>query len=162
MNDSMKTCTKCGETKVIEEFNYRSGLTKSGARRRHSWCKQCVNRNVTKWQSKNPERVNARRRKYYAKNADRVSVRQKKWKDDNRFAVALIQTRTDAKRHGYAPCTATAKDLEAAFTGECLACGRTEADCGGGIVLDHSHETGIFRGWICRGCNKREALAVMP
>lgn len=37
--------------------------------------------------------------------------------------------------------------------GRCAICGRTE---GPALVLDHDHQTGLARGWLCRSCNTRE------
>lgn len=38
--------------------------------------------------------------------------------------------------------------------------------CGGGSsgreVLDHDHRTGLVRGWLCRGCNRKEGSADDP
>ena len=35
--------------------------------------------------------------------------------------------------------------------GRCFACNRETDD----LVLDHCHSTNAFRGWACRGCNRR-------
>ena len=36
--------------------------------------------------------------------------------------------------------------------GRCGICG----PCWGDLVLDHDHETGLVRGYLCRGCNAKE------
>ncbi len=43
------------------------------------------------------------------------------------------------------------KIMEEWQNGRCAACG-IYAD----LVLDHDHETGLVRGWLCRSCNVRE------
>ena len=35
--------------------------------------------------------------------------------------------------------------------GRCFACGKETED----LVLDHDHDTNAFRGWACKGCNRR-------
>ena len=40
-------------------------------------------------------------------------------------------------------------NVEAAYSDVCDLCGRS----GRRMVLDHCHETGRFRGWICHKCN---------
>ncbi|MET9347693.1 endonuclease domain-containing protein [Streptomyces termitum] len=48
--------------------------------------------------------------------------------------------------------------LKAWQAGRCAVCGET----GRRLVLDHDHETGLVRGWLCVSCNTREGLAVGP
>ena len=48
---------------------------------------------------------------------------------------------------------ATVKELEIAYTGKCHLCGAPELECIGRLHMDHCHETGKFRGWLCRNCN---------
>jgi hypothetical protein len=54
-----KRCTKCGQTKVWDEFfdDKRMSLGKS------SWCKQCAARNASDWEGKHPVYRRDRRRK---------------------------------------------------------------------------------------------------
>ncbi|MFI2736620.1 endonuclease domain-containing protein [Streptomyces sp. NPDC018711] len=42
--------------------------------------------------------------------------------------------------------------------GRCAVCGQN----GRRLVLDHDHETGLVRGWLCSSCNTREGAAVGP
>jgi len=39
--------------------------------------------------------------------------------------------------------------------GRCAICGRRT----GRLIEDHDHETGLFRGWLCRACNTCEGYA---
>ncbi len=71
----------------------------------------------------------------------------------NRFKASLTQSRSKAKRYGYVPCDATAEELVAAFAGKCHICGVPEAECNQKLHMDHCHETGKFRGWLCYHCN---------
>ena len=69
-------------------------------------------------------------------------------------------SRSMAKSHGYLPCSATAAELETAFVGKCHSCGLAEKDHRKKLCIDHNHETGEFRGWLCDECNKADVLAV--
>ena len=58
--ESVKTCTKCGETKQASEF--RPGRCRDGL---SSWCSACHNAATRAWRERNPEYVaayNERRR----------------------------------------------------------------------------------------------------
>lgn len=127
-----KTCTKCGETKSVSEF-YRAKAKKDGY---HSSCKSCANAFFRKHRS-----------------TKEYSDKRKKWRKGNRFQYALTHSKAMAKKRGYLPCNATAEELEAAFTGKCDLCGCPEVECNVKLHLDHVHETGEFRGFLCARCN---------
>lgn len=62
----MKTCTKCGETKHVNEFckdaRQRSGL--------HPSCKDCRSIVIAKWQKANPLKANAKSAKWREANPE--------------------------------------------------------------------------------------------
>jgi hypothetical protein len=56
-----------------------------------------------------------------------------------------------ARKNGYAQCPAKAKDVLELYTGNCFICKDPYALKE--LVIDHNHETGDFRGWLCASCN---------
>lgn len=62
-------------------------------------------------------------------------------------------SRSHAKRDGFAACAATAEYLVTTLADKCQMCGVPEAELLKSLCLDHDHETGAFRGWLCHGCN---------
>ncbi len=128
----MKRCTKCGEIKAVSEF-HRCFSKKDG---RHTHCKTCC-KAYAKVMRRDPE--------YY--------VKRKEWKRKNRFAYSLTASRNMAKKRGYQPCNATKEEIEAVFTGRCDICDVPEVECIKKLSLDHCHETGDLRGWLCQCCN---------
>lgn len=72
---------------------------------------------------------------------------------EGRFKAALATGRASAQRNDYKPCNATLEQLAEAFDGHCAICGIAEADCSRRLCMDHCHETGDFRGWLCDRCN---------
>ena len=58
----MKTCTKCGELKRLEEFS-RDRSTKDG---RCSWCKDCERASGRAYRAQNRERIRAEYRERHA------------------------------------------------------------------------------------------------
>ena len=65
----------------------------------------------------------------------------------------MISAQKGAKLRDYAPCNATIEELATSFTGKCHSCGVPEAECSKRLSMDHCHETGAFRGWLCGNCN---------
>ena len=135
----MKKCTKCGETKAEGEFASKSYIRKDGTRGLRPWCKACGFSDFRKWKQKNRGSAT----KY-----------EREWRQKNRFAHALNNVRSCSKRHGYKPCNATPEELEAAFTGRCNICGVPEIECTHKLALDHNHDDGFFRGFLCARCNQ--------
>ena len=71
-----------------------------------------------------------------------------------RVQVALSVSRHAAIKRGHMACTATVDYLLTTLTTECGMCGVEESECRTRLCLDHDHQTGEFRGWLCDYCNK--------
>lgn len=69
------------------------------------------------------------------------------------FANGILQrARHTARKAGYAPPAISGESLSDIFTqhdGRCDICDQSDVT----IVVDHDHESGSFRGLICRECN---------
>ena len=76
MGAVVKTCTKCGEAKPLEEF-YADKRATDG---RISRCKPCHNEANRASRGKNPEPSRASARRYKAKNRDAVLEQTRQWK----------------------------------------------------------------------------------
>ena len=134
-------CKHCGSTKPAGDFSIQY-TRKDGTEVRNLRCRVCVNASSV--------------RRYNGSESIRKDrfERSKKWKQGpGRFNKSLHASRSDAKRSGYVPCSASVEELRNAFTGKCHVCGIPELECAHGLHMDHSHETGIFRGWLCKKCN---------
>lgn len=62
----------------------------------------------------------------------------------------LRSSKVEARKGGHPPCLATVDELVIVYTTVCQLCGK---ECGYSICLEHCHETGRFRGFVCQGCN---------
>ncbi len=139
-----KKCKKCGSPKSLRDFpKVRANRDGHGGK-----CKDCDNTRRRKQDKKD-----------YWKDPEKRKKKSRDWWNKNRFRGALIHTRVDAKRGGYEPCTATASEVKDAFTGKCAICGVPEIECSGKLHLDHNHETGQFRGFLCARCNRMLGMA---
>ena len=91
----MKTCTKCGETKPLDDF-YRD---RSRADGRNPRCRECTaeygrryyeeNRDKElernrKWREENRDKERERDRRYREENRDKDRERQRRWWEENR------------------------------------------------------------------------------
>lgn len=119
-----KRCKKCGEIKDVSEFYPQRQY---GDNCWHSYCIECH------------------------------KIRNKEYAQEHRFQIAINQSRCAAKRKGYEKCHATAseiRELYIAQDGRCAICGFAEDELKRKLCLDHNHETGAARGWLCEHCNK--------
>lgn len=91
---SEKTCTKCGETKPLAEFN-KDRTMKDGL---HSHCKECAREKERKWREANPERHRENSRKWREANPERAREALRKWKEANPDRVHAYNQETTAKR----------------------------------------------------------------
>lgn len=131
-----KTCGKCGETKEIDKFYQSKGVAKS-------WCKDCSKEYQKCLYKKEPQRVVERARKWREKYADKVSASRKK----NRPAAYLYELRN---KYGLSKDDATL--LLSENGNHCAVCGIQFSEKSK-RSLDHCHETGKVRGFLCRRCN---------
>lgn len=75
----MKDCTKCQESKPLDQFYKRSGKDTY-----HSWCKQCKHESGKSWHKRNKERHSELNAKWYQENKERHLVNSKQWYENNK------------------------------------------------------------------------------
>lgn len=136
----MKTCSKCGQEKNINEF----GLDKRKPDGRKYQCKLCHNAENLARRTAHPERhrtVNlAYARSDRGKALQRAnSLRRKFWPNlTNDQAVAEYERLLVEQKH----C--------------CALCGKHQSAMKTNFHVDHCHDTGIVRGLLCDFCNRVE------
>ena len=111
-----KTCTKCGETKSLDDFHRH----KTGVGGRRPDCKECVREysrryyeeNRDKWleyarryHEENRDKVRERKRSYYEENRDKVRERSRRYHEENRDKVREYKRRYhEENRHKRLEC----------------------------------------------------------
>ena len=75
----MKTCTKCQETKELDQFYKRADRDSY-----HSWCKDCKHLSGKSWHSRNKERHSELTRRWYEENKDQHLANSKDWYENNK------------------------------------------------------------------------------
>lgn len=73
MHPEMKTCTKCSETKLLEEF-CRVKTMKDG---RQSWCKKCEKARSKAYRKANLEKCKARAANYHVANKEKINTKNR-------------------------------------------------------------------------------------
>lgn len=178
----MKTCSKCGESKPVDDF----GLDRSAKDGRRYHCRQCARQyardyyrrrpevaaEATKrWRKAHPERAAEVHRNSYqrqrmtpeAVEKDRATQRERRAANPER--VAEYNRRNRAKRlesgkereyrlqADYGIGVAEYDALMAKQGERCPICDRSLTDGRVKPVVDHCHDSGQVRGILCNGCN---------
>lgn len=127
----MKTCTRCKQEKLLEEFvfNKRSGNYLNSCRK----CKKYYQQN---WHSIRKHNTNLQRRLEYQKSAE---IR------------ALCKDRELRKNFGIS--LSEYEQLLQVQQGKCLGCEKHESELLRKLAVDHCHKTGKVRGLLCGNCN---------
>jgi hypothetical protein len=110
------------------------------------------------------EEVKARARAYYLANRDRVLANVAKWAAENPEKSRAFKANWKARnpdnaranyvRREYGITLEDERELLAAQDHRCLICGIHESgSTKGRLALDHCHETGQIRGYLCTRCN---------
>lgn len=108
----------------------------------HPWiegqrrCKECH----SGWSKENPEKRRATARKWHRENRELSREKSRKWRTENSEKAREVGRKSHFK-------TKYGIDVNAVLD-NCEVCGS-----GGRIGVDHNHETGLVRGFLCTGCN---------
>jgi hypothetical protein len=137
----MKTCTRCKDTKALEEFP----LDKSRKDGHYPSCKPCTRAAKRISNAKNPTSPETRRhyvQTYKNKHPERVALSDRRIKLMSKFGLTL---------EDYDTLVATQDNL-------CAICHKPEtAQTPRGnikpLAVDHCHRTNVVRGLLCHRCN---------
>ena len=123
----LKTCTKCGEVKTLDEY-YKHSRGRFGA---EAWCKSCRTSERKKWYAENKTKYNQRLRDRYTEDPEFRQRRKdwdKDWHEKNAGGPEYIQRRRKnlhKRRALKAGAKVSPVDLADLWTGYCALCGET-------------------------------------
>ena len=129
VEDQRKKCSKCKEEKLLKEF-WKDSWHRGGLR---SQCKKCDNLSRKLRYQKNPEYFKNWVKEYYRENPKKFAIYN--------MRKAAINANLDPNK---------IERLFLSHNGKCDICGKKEERR---LSIDHNHETGNFRGFLCRACN---------
>ena len=118
-----KTCTMCGEEKILGLFRNRGGAQKHLLKSR---CNTCLYKEHRRWTEENSEKIRGYREKDSWTLAKRCARR----------GITPEQL-IDVYERQEECCAICKKDIELVDS-----------------AIDHNHETGEFRGVLCKQCNR--------
>lgn len=75
----VKTCTKCGKKKPLDEFRIRGDSSK-----RRTECKSCLSRYLKQYRSKNKQRISELNKRWRKEHKEELSEYQLNWQRNNR------------------------------------------------------------------------------
>ena len=134
-----KACTKCGNTKAHTEFGMHNNL-------RRSVCKICEVKSQSERYKNFTQEQRERRR---SRRHQLAQVKRTNQSSEEKAAETAKLRKALRKKH-YGPDFDEDK-LYAAQEGKCALCGTLkELE---EFELDHDHETGVLRGYLCKNCN---------
>ena len=104
-----------------------------------------------KWQRKCKACVLTERKPYYVANKERLNATTRRWKAEN---PDRVRSTARIKKYG-----TDGQDLWKSQRGMCAICSKDlSAERVRDVMLDHCHQTGRVRGWLCRRCNSALGL----
>jgi len=104
----MKTCTKCNETKTLEDF-YKRSRTPDG---REALCKSCRLEHNRNWLAKNKERHSELTAKWYEQNKEQHLENSKNWYEANKHRKLQTVTAREQRLKNATPAWVTNADLQ--------------------------------------------------
>ena len=108
----MKRCSKCGETKPLDEFYKRSSSKDNKAPR----CRECSKKAHRGWYATNAEKARRDSRRWIKDNPERAKETKRIYYANNREKVLTAQSKMWAANH---------RNLRAKFGPSCFDCGQT-------------------------------------
>ena len=138
----VKICSKCGQTKSLDDFYKRTSSKDS----LYSWCKECTKKSSKLYQKKNINKVREAQRNRRKKFIDHKKTESSYW-------VVETSHKNFARQIGI-----SFEELEFWYKkqwmkqqAQCAICGKVFS---GDEHIDHDHKTNKLRGLLCGNCNR--------
>jgi hypothetical protein len=142
----LKRCSKCGESKPLDEFHRATG-TRDGHRPE---CRDCFRAIARERYRRDPKAAIERVRKWQRDNADRYNANQRA---RNARPEVKRRQRDAYYRRTYGISADEADAMLESQGGGCAICGARPERLAS-LHLDHDHEGGHVRGFLCLSCNQ--------
>lgn len=145
-NQDTKTCSLCNETLRVEEFGWKN----SSKKLRQARCKACSKKYAKGYYQANKNQLQQKARETYSADKPKAIKRNKSYvarlKNTNPEKLREWGRKGNRKQRKLPTPTRPCPD-------HCEMCGKHFSERRNAFHLDHCHETGMFRGWLCSLCN---------
>lgn len=159
----MKTCSieGCGKN------HYAKGLCKNHYKTEYRVTRRDeIKKYNREYYTENRDEANKRSREYRAENRDEIKKYSREYytenKDDPMFKAKqiLATSRRNANKGSYRAVNITLEELAQMIIDVPVCAIHGGTDCKGksALCLDHNHETGEVRGWLCSKFNHAEGM----
>jgi hypothetical protein len=156
----MINCRICKEDKSFDNF-YKTTRYKTGY---IPVCRSCESKRKSTYNTpevnrsrylKNREVYLKRQKEYTEENKDKIKVRSRKYYENNRdiFLQAGWKKKGIKTKEGAYFTLIDFKKAVEQYGSKCQICGSDGSKHKKGLVVDHDHITGIYRGILCAFCN---------
>ena len=149
--DIEKSCSRCGEVKLLSEFAPHA----KGKYGRQASCKVCERKRGREYAKAHPEIERARRLRTYARHVERReqdAVYDTLFKEKRRASSILWE-----KKRKFGLTAEMYLSMLEESKGLCAICGQPETSHNQHgplpLAVDHNHATGQVRGMLCMTCN---------
>lgn len=141
---------RCTNPNCAQPNKTEADFYSNGKGRLKSWCKVCSNLRASKWMKEHPESHRAYGKNWREGNIEhaRKMERVRKRKEQKESPERIIE---GVRRRRYGISVEDQRRMWEAQSGRCLVC--SDVLIYSKAHLDHNHETGRVRGFLCKGCN---------
>lgn len=153
--EAPKTCAHCGKTKPMVEFGWRkTDSVRHDRTKVRSKCRECESRYTKeRLRSLGPEEVARRKRASAQRRKERIAAMSDEERAQERVRDVARSIRRSAIGLGL-----NVDEVVAAFEvngNTCEVCSWVPSEGGRfqRVAIDHDHDTGEFRGFLCGPCN---------
>lgn len=155
--DTLKECPCCLETKPMRDFGWRKSLSSVGGRTKvRARCKQCEVAKAKEWrEGLGKEELARRKAESTRRRKERIAALPDDEYAEEMAREALRGIRRSARGLGLDPKMVLAAFEENGNTCEVCRWVPQRGERNQRVAIDHDHDTGEFRGFLCGPCNTK-------
>ena len=137
-----KVCTNCKQEKHVSEFSICAGKLKSQ-------CKKCLAEKASIRYAANKDKILQKEKERRLANLKEYNEKQR-----NRYYSNADKTREYNLKRYFGITLDQYSELLESQNGGCAICGKTPAQEGKNLAVDHNHKNLSIRGLLCGWCNR--------
>lgn len=155
--ETLKECPACSKTKPMRDFGWRKSLSAIGGRTKvRSRCKTCEIAKAKEWrEGLGKEELSRRKAESNRRRKERIAALSDEEYAEKMAREVLRGIRRSALSLGLDPGMVLAAFEENGNTCEVCSWVPERGERNQRVAIDHDHDTGEFRGFLCGPCNTK-------